>query len=534
MTIPASVTKIGARAFSGCNNLLLTVANGNAGYCCKDNCLIDTKSATLVWGNKHSVIPSDGSVTSVGSSAFAACKDITSITIPHGVTSIGDLAFRSCSALNSVDFPDSLSTVGSEAFYYCKSLENINLPDSVTSIGSEAFRSCDGLVNITIPNSVVEISSFTFGECRALISVTLPDSLERIQSNAFSSCERLAKITIPASVTVMGEEAFGGCDMLTVYCEAAEKPENWNSAWNKTGDDAVCNVVWDCKNNDRTADGFIYTVIDGIAYRLKDGKAAVVSASGNSAVIELPASVTYSDTDYIVSAIDRYAFRFCDDLGSVTIPDTVKSIGYEAFSNCGNLTRIIIPKTVTKIDERAFGGCVSLTVYCEAAGPQPSWQYRWSGDCPVVWNCVHNDKTGDRADGSVFTVIDGVRYELYNDKAIVVRQPKNISVANIRGTVVYNGKTYVVNEIARYAFYGCEKLTSVTLPNSIVKIGEEAFYGCYGLTSITIPTSVTEIDRRVFYGCYNLTIYCKAESLPETWYKGWNFSHIPVIWDSKS
>ena len=110
--IPASVTKIAARAFSGCNSLTgISVENGNPTYHSKDNCLIETATKTLALGCSSSVIPSDGSVTSIGNCAFEGCIELTNITIPEGVTSIGNSTFLDCT-LTSIIIPNSVTSIG--------------------------------------------------------------------------------------------------------------------------------------------------------------------------------------------------------------------------------------------------------------------------------------------------------------------------------------------------------------------------------------------------------------------------------------
>ena len=146
VTIPDSVTSIGGGAFSGCSGLIsITIEQGNPIYHSVGNCLIETASKTLMAGCKNSVIPIDGSVTSIGESAFRGCNGLTSITIPDSVTSIGGGAFSGCSGLTSVTIPDSVKSVGAEAFRNCDSLTSITIPDSVTSIGSFTFQECSRL-----------------------------------------------------------------------------------------------------------------------------------------------------------------------------------------------------------------------------------------------------------------------------------------------------------------------------------------------------------------------------------------------------
>ena len=139
--IPASVTSIGDRAFSGCSSL------------------------------SSIVIPD--SVTSIGDGAFAGCSSLSSIVIPAGVTSISNSVFSSCSSLSNIVIPDSVTSIGNNAFSRCRSLSNIVIPASVTSIGGWAFSNCSSLSNIAIPASVTSVDSSAFYECN------FPNSLKQ-------------------------------------------------------------------------------------------------------------------------------------------------------------------------------------------------------------------------------------------------------------------------------------------------------------------------------------------------------------------
>ena len=278
VTIGNSVTSIGWGAFSGCTGLTsITVADGNTKYHSAGNCLIETESKTLISGCKNSIIPTDGSVTSIGSGAFAGCTGLMSITIPDSVTSIGERAFYDCDRLIEVYNKSSLKitagnydngcvafyaknvyttedgsklstdengyviyTDGDEkilvaylgtetdlmlpayitqiykyAFSGCSGLTSIVIPNSVTSIGDYAFAYCYGLINITIPNSVTSISESAFAYCYGLINITIPNSVTSIGNFAFDGCSSLMNITIPNSVTKIGNYAFYYCSNLT-------------------------------------------------------------------------------------------------------------------------------------------------------------------------------------------------------------------------------------------------------------------------------------------------------------------------------
>ena len=86
--------------------------------------------------------------------------------------------------------------------------------------------------------------------------------------------------------------------------------------------------------------------------------------------------------------------------------------------------------------------------------------------------------------------------DAYRNGTTTVSIPENIT---------YNSKTYKVTSIGNSAFYGCQKLTSITIPSSITRIGKNAFWNCYVLTSVTIPSSVTSIQRGAFGYCKALT-----------------------------
>ncbi len=149
VTIPNSVTIIGSEAFYGCSGLTsISVASGNTKYDSRNNCnaIIETTSNILIAGCKNTTIPN--SVTSIGSSAFSGCSDLTSITIPNSVMSIGYQAFSYCQGLTSVTIPNSVTSIGKWAFYRCSGLTSVTIPNSLTSIGSEAFYYCSRLTSV--------------------------------------------------------------------------------------------------------------------------------------------------------------------------------------------------------------------------------------------------------------------------------------------------------------------------------------------------------------------------------------------------
>ncbi len=316
--IPIGVTSIGNDAFAYCSGLVnITVESGNTVYHSDGNCLIETASGTLILGCKNSIIPTDGSVTSIGSYAFSGCTGLTSIEIPDSVTSIGDYAFSDCTGLTSIEIPDSVTSIGDRAFSYCTGLTSVEIPGSVTSIGNSAFSYCTGLTSVEIPDSVTSIGEDALSWCTGLTSIEIPASVTSIGEYAFSYCTGLVSITVESGNTVYHSD--GNCLIET----------------------ASGTLISGCKNSIIPTDGSITSI----------GDWAFSNCTGLTS-IEISGSVT---------SIGEYAFSYCTGLTSVEIPGSVTSIGFSAFEGCTGLTSIEIPDSVTSICNYAFYGCTGLT-----------------------------------------------------------------------------------------------------------------------------------------------------------------------------
>ena len=210
-----------------------------------------------------------------------------------------------------------------------------------------------------------------------------------------------------------------------------------------------------------------YGIVDIV---IPDGTTTIKDGAFRDSAVQ---SVTIPDS---VTSIGYRAFYDCDSLTSITIPDSVTSIGDYAFYGCGSLTSVTISDSVTSIGEEAFYNCNNL----DKITTHSNWLSFFSNVPTVV--ITGGTEIGDEA------------FKNWNRLTSITIPDSVTSIGNS-------------------AFYDCDGLTSITIPNSVTSIGDSAFEECDGLTSVIIPDGITQIGYNTFAFCDNLVSVAIPDSV---------------------
>lgn len=540
IVIPKSVKNIGAGVFAGCDKLEnITVEDGNTVYRSENNCLIETETKTLIAGCKKSVIPTDGSVTKIGSNAFASLKSLEFVNIPEGVTDIGRLAFYDCDGLTEVVIPKG-ANIEESVFAFCDNLKSVTLPsadylekmdfdfvtrlEKITLTGGESladntFKNCKSLKSVALPDTVTDISRGAFfggsitPEYRPLSSITVSEGNPKYHSEGNCLIETQEKklilgckasvIPSDGSVENIGYYAFAYCDFTGIVIPESVSNIDKNAFY---GCEKLVNMT--LPYADFLSDAVLKSVL-GVPLNLKSYLKEITLTSGE----EIGASLMES----------------CANLGKITLPDSLISIGENAFKGCVGLTAIDIPKKLANLGNCAFEGCTGLesitadeenavfyaknNCLIEAASKTLALGCKTSvipsdGSVTAIGKAAFKGCAGlaemvvpqqvTEVGEAAFGGCDGLK-SLTVPFGGIVDNAELRSLGGLKNITVTGG-----DALCARAFASCNKLESVTLPDSIINIEDEAFYYCGSLKSIELPDGVVSFGDRIFEGCSNL------------------------------
>ena len=548
IVIPEGVKELGSSAFSGCTkatSVSLPNSITSIGSSAFENCSSLT-SITIPEG-----------VTLLQDATFKGCSSLTSVVLPKSLTEIGNNVFQNCSTLSSITLPQELKSISEYAFAGCGSLASVNIQGTIEKINDYAFQDCSNLTSIFLPEGLKEIGNKAFANSSGMKTFTMPVSVTSISNNAFSSCSGLEKVIvkdiaswcrinftsslsnplyyakhmysdedteiteliITNKVSRIGDYAFYNADNLSkIYI----LPNDYNTYPIKISNDTFSNSCYTWtdlfvpEGKKDAYEGTNYwnkfksiseynTTVDGIKYRiLSSSKEVAVTKKGDNVVysgdIVIPEKTSLIGMLFDVISIDSQAFKDCNGLTSITIPNSVTSIGQYAFWNCSKLSSITLPGSISSIEMGMFANCFNLTSITIPNSVTSIGNNAFSYCSGLTSISIPNSVTsiGSRAFGScsgltsIMVEESNSIYDSRDNCNAIIETATNTLIAGCKNTIIPNS----VTSIESYAFRDCSGLTSISIPNSVTSIGDYAFSSCSGLTSIMVEESNSIYDSR--------------------------------------
>ncbi len=304
----------------------------------------DTVSGEIIIPTYHE----NCEVGRIGSYGFQDNAAITSVKLPPTIRNIGYWSFGHCSGILSINLPEGLESIDRDAFAYCSSLTSLTIPGTVKSIGESAFFECKKITTLTLKEGVTSIPKMAFFYCYSLRTVYFPSSLQEIKDSAFWYCN-FRTLTLPSGLTTLEDYAFSYCSELTSVTIPASLTSIGIAPFSHSLR-LLSSIVVDKGNKVYTSRGF------GTSSSVECNVIAEISSK------KLIQGCTTSTLTSGITSIEESAFSGCyySQFTTLTIPDTVKTIGPSAFYECSSIKSVIIGSGVTSIEDRAFYGCTSL------------------------------------------------------------------------------------------------------------------------------------------------------------------------------
>ena len=553
------------RAFYGCSDVTnVTISNeGDIGTSAFAGAMT-SENATINITNKGNIgdkafygctAIANASISNegyIGASAFEGSMTSENATI--NITNkgnIGSAAFNDCTAITNATISNE-GNIGASAFAGAMTSENatINITNK-GNIGDKAFYGCTAITNATISNEGNIGTSAFEGAMKSANATIHIASKGNIDSKAFYGCTgiKTAVIDLRSNDTKENITLEDWTSPYTTHSSTSSKTYNFTLQQSNT-------LSFDWWVSSETGYDKLIVVLDGSTVLTKSGEhsgtfSQLVSAGKHTLVVKYAKNGSVTSRQDKASVynikigsrdISQEAFRGCTSLASLTLGDSIQSIGESAFRACSSLTEVKIPNLVTRLGDYCFASTTALKhvelcdslqgigIYCFSGSGLESISIPASvksirnyafDDCTKLADVVIEDRTADLSLGSngsspLFAdcPLDSVYIGgniTYNTSSSYGYSPfyRNTSLQ----TVVITDKE---EEISDNEFYGCTNLKNVTIGSDVKKIGKWAFSGCSNLDYFSFGKSVKSIGQEAFSDCVNLTKLISYAEVPPT------------------
>lgn len=579
INIPETIDSISSSAFSNCQNLNNVTIPNTIHY---------IHDYTFSNCNSLNSIELPSSIDSIGNQAFSNCDNLTQVNLPASLQKFDNMSFYRSNQISEINIETGNPYITSidgvvynnsitNLIYYppAKEVDTVRLPESVNTIESGSFSYCHSIKTVDLTNNITTIGISAFYNSH-IETIAIPNSISYIESRTFQACSTLVAVNLPASIDSIGRQTFDDCiNLNSINCDATIPPLLYPYVFSDVPESAILIVPEQSRDLYAEADqwnvfefgeGLLY---NGIAFNITSSEepytAEVISRtpaySGN---IIIPSHAVLNGQRYTVTKIGENAFSDCNDLYSVTLPETIDTIANNALP-ISQLAYIKINSTTPPILIRDTSIISSVYYYntfvfvpresIEIYRSIPEYQIYYitdgfiesdlafeitssqepytamlitrgngySGNLNVPSQVYHDNKAY-----SITGIGDNIFEFHYVDMSIQI--PSTISYISPNAfswcrTLKYiyvnpsnehfriiNGVLY--NQDTTILIKATDSIRNISIPNTVNYIENYALAYCDNLDSITIPASIDSLGYHSLY-LYGIEwINCYAEQPP--------------------